>query len=40
MKRRDLVEAMGAIALPKLAAGRVADLDVDVQAGLVRPGRR
>jgi len=32
--------AMGAIALPKLAAGQVADLDVDVQAGLVRPGRR
>jgi N6-L-threonylcarbamoyladenine synthase len=31
--------AMGAIALPKLLAGQVADLDVDVTAGLVRPGR-
>jgi N6-L-threonylcarbamoyladenine synthase len=32
--------AMGAIALPKLAAGQVASLDVDVQAGLIRPGRK
>jgi N6-L-threonylcarbamoyladenine synthase len=32
--------AMGAIALPKLAAGQVASLDVDVTPGLVRPGRR
>lgn len=31
--------AMGAIALPKLWAGQVAELDVDVTAGLVRPGR-
>lgn len=31
--------AMAAIALPKLHAGQVADLDVDVTAGLVRPGR-
>jgi N6-L-threonylcarbamoyladenine synthase len=31
--------AMAGIALPKLAAGQVADLDVDVSAGLVRPGR-
>jgi N6-L-threonylcarbamoyladenine synthase len=31
--------AMAAIALPKLWAGQVADLDVDVTAGLVRPGR-
>jgi N6-L-threonylcarbamoyladenine synthase len=31
--------AMGAIALPKLWAGQVADLDVDVAAGLIRPGR-
>ncbi len=32
--------AMAAIALPKLWAGQVADLDVDVTAGLVRPGRQ
>ena len=31
--------AMLAVAFPKLAAGQVADLDVDVTAGLVRPGR-
>jgi N6-L-threonylcarbamoyladenine synthase len=31
--------AMAAIALPKLWAGQVAHLDVDVTAGLVRPGR-
>jgi N6-L-threonylcarbamoyladenine synthase len=31
--------AMAGIAFPKLAAGQVADLDVDVAAGLVRPGR-
>jgi N6-L-threonylcarbamoyladenine synthase len=31
--------AMAAIALPKLWAGQVADLDIDVTAGLVRPGR-
>ena len=31
--------AMAAIALPKLWAGQVADLDIDVRAGLVRPGR-
>ncbi len=31
--------AMAAIALPKLWAGEVAQLDVDVTAGLVRPGR-
>ncbi len=31
--------AMAAIALPKLWAGHVADLDIDVRAGLVRPGR-
>jgi tRNA N6-adenosine threonylcarbamoyltransferase len=31
--------AMAGIALPKLAAGQVASLDVDVAAGLVRPGR-
>jgi hypothetical protein len=30
---------MAAIALPKLWAGQIADLDVDVTAGLVRPGR-
>ncbi|SIN84690.1 N6-L-threonylcarbamoyladenine synthase [Singulisphaera sp. GP187] len=29
--------AMGGIALAKLAAGQVADLDIDVTAGLVRP---
>jgi N6-L-threonylcarbamoyladenine synthase len=32
--------AMAAIALPKLWAGQVADLDVDVTAGLVRLGRQ
>jgi N6-L-threonylcarbamoyladenine synthase len=32
--------AMAGIAFPKLAAGLVADLDVDVAAGLVRPGKR
>ena len=32
--------AMAGIALPKLAAGQVAELDIDVTAGLVRPGRR
>lgn len=31
--------AMAGIALPKLAAGQIADLDIDVTAGLVRPGR-
>jgi len=31
--------AMAGIALPKLAAGQVADFDVDVSAGLIRPGR-
>jgi N6-L-threonylcarbamoyladenine synthase len=31
--------AMAGIALPKLAAGQVAELDIDVAAGLVRPGR-
>jgi N6-L-threonylcarbamoyladenine synthase len=31
--------AMAGIALAKLAAGQIADLDVDVAAGLVRPGR-
>jgi len=31
--------AMLGVAVPKLAAGRVADLDCDVTAGLVRPGR-
>ena len=31
--------AMAAIALPKLAAGQTAGLDIDVAAGLVRPGR-
>lgn len=31
--------AMAGIALPKLWAGQIADLDVDVVAGLVRPGR-
>jgi N6-L-threonylcarbamoyladenine synthase len=31
--------AMAGIALPKLASGQVASLDVDVIAGLVRPGR-
>jgi N6-L-threonylcarbamoyladenine synthase len=31
--------AMAGIALPKLWAGQVAGLDVDVNAGLVRPGR-
>ena len=31
--------AMAGIALAKLAAGDVAELDVDVTAGLVRPGR-
>jgi N6-L-threonylcarbamoyladenine synthase len=29
--------AMGGIALPKLAAGQVASLDIDVSAGLIRP---
>ena len=29
--------AMGGIALPKLAAGQVANLDIDVSAGLIRP---
>jgi N6-L-threonylcarbamoyladenine synthase len=32
--------AMLGVAFPKLAAGQVADLDVDVTAGLVRPSRR
>jgi N6-L-threonylcarbamoyladenine synthase len=31
--------AMAAFALPKFWAGQVSDLDVDVTAGLVRPGR-
>ena len=31
--------AMLAVAFPKLAAGQVADLDIDVTAGLVRPAR-
>lgn len=31
--------AMAGIALPKLAAGQIAALDIDVTAGLVRPGR-
>ncbi len=31
--------AMAGIALPKLAAGLVAELDIDVTPGLVRPGR-
>ena len=31
--------AMAGVALPKLAAGQIADLDVDVTAGLIRPGR-
>ena len=31
--------AMAGIAFPKLAAGQIADLDVDVTAGLVRPSR-
>ena len=31
--------AMAGVAFPKLAAGQVAGLDVDVQAGLVRPGK-
>jgi N6-L-threonylcarbamoyladenine synthase len=31
--------AMAGIALCKLAAGQVSDLDIDVSAGLVRPGR-
>jgi N6-L-threonylcarbamoyladenine synthase len=31
--------AMAGIALPKLAAGQVSSLDIDVSAGLVRPGR-
>ncbi len=31
--------AMAGIALPKLCAGQVAELDIDVTAGLVRPGR-
>jgi N6-L-threonylcarbamoyladenine synthase len=31
--------ALGAIAFAKLAAGQAASLDIDVQAGLVRPGR-
>jgi N6-L-threonylcarbamoyladenine synthase len=32
--------AMAGIAFPKLVAGHVADLDLDVSAGLVRPSRR
>ncbi len=32
--------AMAAVALPRLHAGQVADLDADVTAGLVRPGRK
>jgi N6-L-threonylcarbamoyladenine synthase len=32
--------AMAGIAFPKLAAGQVANLDVDVTAGLVRPSRK
>jgi len=31
--------AMAGIALPKLAAGQIADLEIDVTAGLVRPSR-
>ena len=31
--------AMAGIALPKLAAGQVAPLDIDVTPGLVRPAR-
>ena len=31
--------AMAGIAFEKLAAGQTAELDIDVQAGLVRPGR-
>jgi N6-L-threonylcarbamoyladenine synthase len=31
--------ALGGIAFAKLAAGEVSDLDIDVRAGLVRPGR-
>jgi N6-L-threonylcarbamoyladenine synthase len=31
--------AMAGIALPKLAAGQVASLDIDVEPGLLRPGR-
>ncbi|WP_422930652.1 tRNA (adenosine(37)-N6)-threonylcarbamoyltransferase complex transferase subunit TsaD [Singulisphaera sp. PoT] len=31
--------AMGGIAYAKLAAGQVAELDIDVTAGLIRPGR-
>jgi N6-L-threonylcarbamoyladenine synthase len=31
--------AMAGIALPKLAAGQISSLDIDVSAGLVRPGR-
>jgi N6-L-threonylcarbamoyladenine synthase len=31
--------AMAGIALPKLAAGEVSSLDIDVSAGLMRPGR-
>ena len=32
--------AMGGVAFAKLAAGQVAELDVDVTPGLVRPGRK
>jgi len=32
--------AMAGVAFAKLAAGQVADLDVDVRAGLVRPGKK
>jgi N6-L-threonylcarbamoyladenine synthase len=32
--------ALAGIAFPKLAAGQVADLDIDVTPGLVRPGRK
>jgi N6-L-threonylcarbamoyladenine synthase len=31
--------AMAGIALAKLAAGQVSSLEIDVTAGLVRPGR-
>ena len=31
--------AMAGVAFAKLAAGQVADLDIDVAPGLVRPGR-
>jgi N6-L-threonylcarbamoyladenine synthase len=31
--------AMAGIALVKLAAGQTSDLDIDVTAGLVRPGK-